>query len=85
MTTRKYSIASLQAEKLNVQKQLDKSKSIISDNWTSLFAPTEADTKMQYFVNQAEKAIFIYDGVMFGYKLIKRLGNIKNIFQRRKR
>lgn len=85
MATRKYSIASLQAEKMNIRRQLAKSKSAISEHWTTLFAPTEAGTKMQYIINQAENAISIYDGVMFGYKLMKRLGSIRKFFRRRKK
>lgn len=85
MTDKKYSIESLQQEKNSLRKQLEKNKANISLHWTTLFNPPEPDSKMQKWVNQAERAYAIYDGVMLGYKLFRRFNSFMSIFHRKKR
>ena len=53
--------------------QLEASRASIATHWQTLFAPADTSgSKVQQFVNQAERAVAIYDGVMLGYKLLKR-------------
>ena len=59
-----YTIESLQQRRNQLQKQLNNSKEVITDQWIKLFAPPQAETKVQMWVNQAERAYAIYDGVM---------------------
>lgn len=53
--------------------QLEASRASIATHWQTLFAPADTSgSKVQQFVNQAERAVAIYDGVMLGYKLLHR-------------
>lgn len=53
--------------------QLEVSRASIASHWQSLFSPADTSgSKVQQFVNQAERAVAIYDGVMLGYKLLHR-------------
>lgn len=83
--TKKYTIESLQQEKLKVRKQLNANKTAILNHWTSLVSPTPTDSKVQMWVNQAEKAYAIYDGVMLGYKLFRRFNSFVSIFGKKRK
>lgn len=85
MTDKKYSIESLQQEKNSLKKQLKTNKANISLHWTTLFNPPQSDSKVQNWVNQAERVYAIYDGVMLGYKLFRRFNSFVGIFHRKKR
>lgn len=78
--TTKYTIESLQKERTKVNKQLEANKAAIVNHWASLVTPTPADSKVQMWVNQAEKAYAIYDGIMLGYKLFRKFNNFVGIF-----
>lgn len=78
-----YTIESLQQRRNQLQKQLNNSKEVITDQWIKLFAPPQAETKVQMWVNQAERAYAIYDGVMLGYKLFKRFNMFTSLFRRK--
>lgn len=85
MTDKKYSIESLQQEKSSLREQLETNKANISLHWTTLFNPPQSDSKVQNWVNQAERVYAIYDGVMLGYKLFRRFNSFVGIFHRKKR
>ena len=85
MTDKKYSIESLQQEKSSLRKQIETNKANISLHWTTLFNPPQSDSKVQNWVNQAERVYAIYDGVMLGYKLFRRFNSFVGIFHRKKR
>lgn len=58
-----------------LHEQLDANRAAIATHWQTLFAPSpDSGSKVQQFVNQAERAVAIYDGVMLGYKLLHRWG-----------
>lgn len=78
-----YTIESLQQRRSQLQKQLNNSKEVITDQWIKLFAPPQAETKVQMWVNQAERAYAIYDGVMLGYKLIRKFNMFASLFHRK--
>ena len=78
-----YTQDSLQAKRKIIDKELRLSKGIINHHWQKLTTPTKADTQMQQWVNQAEKAFAVYDGFMMMYKLMRRFGAITSLFKRK--
>ena len=44
--------------------------------------PPPADTKVQQWVNSAERVVAVYNGVMMGYKLLRRF---RGLFSHRKK
>lgn len=78
-----YTQEALQQRREKINKQLLQSKKNISHHWQSLTSPTKADTQVQQWVNQAEKAVAIYDGFMLMYKLMHRFNSISNLFKRK--
>lgn len=47
-----------------------------------LFAPVTAETKMEMFMNSVNSGIAMYDGVMTGIKVVRR---IRNFFKSKKK
>lgn len=78
-----YTQEALQQRREKINKQLLQSKKNIYHHWQSLTSPTKADTQVQQWVNQAEKAVAIYDGFMLMYKLMHRFNSISNLFKRK--
>lgn len=68
-----------------IDQQLQKSKKRMASQWQALTSPTKADTQVQQWMGQAEKAFAIYDGFMMMYKLIHRFNTITSIFKRKKK
>lgn len=64
----------LRARREQLREETAQSAAEIRKHWETLFTPPPADTKVQRWVSQAERALAVYDGVMTGYKLMKRLG-----------
>lgn len=83
--TTKYTVESLQQERAKIRKQLEANKTAIVNYWASLVTPAPADTKVQMWVNQAEKAYAIYDGVMLGYKLFRKFNHFVGIFGKKQK
>lgn len=52
MTREAYTIESLDKRKRELDKRISQCEESISLKWHTLFAPPEADTKMQRWVNQ---------------------------------
>ncbi len=73
----------LQKERQRIDAELSKSRRSIGEKWNVLFAPPKADTKVQRWVSQAEKAVAVYDGFMLMYKLFKRFPAFKAKFRRK--
>lgn len=71
-TSKKYTIEDLQQLQDGLKQQAEESKSLIATHWGQLFAPPKADTKVQKWVNNAERAVAVYDGFMMAFKLISR-------------
>lgn len=59
-----------------LKEEMDECKGRMHDAWQTLFAPPVAETRVQHWVNQAERVVAVYDGVMLGYKLCRRLNLI---------
>lgn len=79
-----YTLESLSQKQQRLRKEIKMSQQRISTTWSQLTTPSEANTKMQHWVNQAERAVAVYDGFMMMYKLIHRFSAIKNAFKRKK-
>lgn len=80
-----YTIDILKQRSLSLQKEINKSRQSIVQKWDTLFAPPQAETKVQYWVSQAEKAVAVYDGFMMMYKLGRRFNHISQLFKRKKK
>lgn len=82
MTKDIYSSTSLAERQQKIEKRLAAKRNEISQQWDMLVAPPKSSSNMQQLLNQAERAVAIYDGVMTGYKIIKRFNSF---FKRTKR
>ncbi len=77
MTPRQpYTLESIAAERARLVKDKEETAARIRLDATALFAPEPAETKMQALINNAGRAIAIYDGVMLGYKLLRQFGGL---------
>lgn len=72
-----YTLESLSQKQQRLHKEIKMSQQRISTTWSQLTTPPEANTKMQHWVNQAERAVAVYDGFMMMYKLIHRFPPLK--------
>ena len=61
-----------------LKEEMDECKGRMHDAWQTLFAPPVAETRVQHWVNQAERVVAVYDGVMLGYKLLHRWSSTMN-------
>ncbi|MGM9687669.1 MAG: hypothetical protein ACI3YD_01335 [Alloprevotella sp.] len=69
----------LQKKLQTLHARLDENKASIAEQWHTLFAPpAESGSKLQHWMNQADRAIAVYDGVMLGYKLLRRFNGTIN-------
>ena len=68
-----------------LRKEMNKSRQTISYKWECLFTPPKADTKVQHWVNQAERAVAVYDGFMMMYKLGQRFNSVLKLFRQREK
>lgn len=80
-----YTHERLQREKQQLQKEILRSKKAISRHWNNLTATPPETSKLQGWVNQAEKAFVVYDGVMTGYKLLRRFNRFTSIFHKKRK
>lgn len=74
----------LEERRQALKDELNKSRHRIAQQWNVLFTPPQADTKVQHWVNQAERAVAVYDGFMMMYKLGRRFQHISHLFKRKK-
>lgn len=85
MTQTHYTLDSMLSERKSLGKKLQKSKQKIAADWETLFTPPRAENKVQRWVNNAERIVAMYDGIMLGYRLIHRIGARFSPFKRRKK
>lgn len=79
-----YTLAYLEKRQQALQQQMNASRQRIAHTWSQLFEPPKADTKVQRWVNQAERAVAVYDGFMMMYKLFHRFSVVKGAFKKKK-
>ena len=75
-------LQALSVRKAELKKELTQTSESIRDHWHALMDPPPADTKVQQWVNSAERAVAVYDGLMMGYKLLRRF---RGLFSHRKK
>lgn len=80
-----YTLEYLEKRQQALQQQMQSSRQRISYTWRQLFEPPQADTKVQRWVNQAERAVAVYDGFMMMYKLFHRFSVVKGVFKKKKK
>ena len=68
-----------------LRKEMNKSRQPIAYKWECLFTQPKADTKVQHWVNQAERAVAVYDGFMMMYKLGQHFNSVLTLFRQRKK
>lgn len=81
----KYDIENIQAQRDALLSQMDESGQCIRRYWEALTAKPESAGKTQQVLYQIEKGLAIYDGVMTGYKLYKRLKGVGIFFSKGKK
>lgn len=67
-----HSLESLQAMRADLRRQKHEAAERIAEKFHQLCTPEPADTPIQQWVQRVERAYLIYDGVMTGYKLMRR-------------
>ena len=60
-------------QKVLVRKKLRKSGMQIKQHANDLFAPPKTDTRAERISSAIDKSIAIFDGVMFGMKIVRQL------------
>lgn len=80
-----YSLASLQEKQAALQKEIEKSRREMARHWQSLTARPDGHSRTQLWMSQLERSLIVYDGVMTGYKLLRRFNAVTSLFRRKKR
>lgn len=77
-----YTLSEIEIRRSQTEKALRQMELRIKEKTNRLLAPPPAANKMQEWINNAERAYAVYDGVMTGYKLLKKL---KRVFRRNRK
>lgn len=86
MTTSLSTLAALQLRQTAVLRKLRKIEDEIVADYQQLVAPAKpSSNKVETFVQSASRAWFVVDGVLTGYKLMRRFGGISRMFSSKKR
>lgn len=80
-----YTQTGLEQQRAKLRAEIRQCESRIARQWEVLVTPPPENTVVQKYVNKAEKAYAIYDGVMLGYKLCKRFNGFASLFRRKKK
>jgi hypothetical protein len=59
-------------QKVRVKKKLNKSSLEIKQHVNNLFAPPKNDTRAERISSAIDRSIAIFDGVMFGMKIVRQ-------------
>lgn len=78
-----YTLEGLSRRRREIDAQIAKSRKNINRHWTNLVTPSPAETRMQAWVGQAERAFAVYDGFMTAYKLFKKFNSFRSKFTRK--
>lgn len=81
-----FSLDMVRRRRAVIDQELGQVEKQIAEDFQTLFAPPEpGKNKMETLVNTATKAWFFVDGVLMGYKLLRRFGAVSRIFKSSKR
>lgn len=79
------SLDAIQQRKAELDAQIRRTEEEIAVDYATLFTPPPpSGNKVETFVATASRAWMIVDGVMTGYKLMRRLGKFTSWFTKRK-
>ena len=67
--------------KKEVKKQIEIQKVLMTSTASELFSPTKATNKMEFFMNSFNSGMAVFDGVMTGLKIMRR---IRLLFKKKK-
>lgn len=73
MNTKQYTLESIQAQTEQLKVEARKSGKQLKKHFHEVFAPPATTSDMERWVNHAESAYALYDGLATGYKLLKNL------------
>lgn len=85
MPYKTYSMSSLQEKQAALQKEIEKSRHEMARHWQSLTMRPDGHSRSQLWMSQLERSLIVYDGVMTGYKLLRRFNTLTSLFKRKKR
>lgn len=77
-----YTFADIEQERTALQKEMRKHRQAMNEKARTLFTPPPADTKAEKLMNNINRVVAIYDGVMLGLKLVNRF---RGFFRKKKR
>lgn len=67
--------------KKEVKRQINIQKALMQSTASELFAPTKAANKMELFMNSFNSGMAVFDGVMTGLKIMRR---VRLLFRKKK-
>lgn len=85
MKEQKTTLQTLELQKRALKKDIALCEKRISRHWDLLFTPPQPNTKVEALVAHAERAYAVYDGVMLGYKLLRRFNRIMGMVRGKKK
>lgn len=80
-SNRSITLEEISKRKAEVKKEIDKQKSIIIECTRDIFTPEPADSGIGSIMQSFNKGLAIYDGVMMGIKMMRR---VRKFFDRKK-
>lgn len=79
------SLAAVQQRKAELNERIRRIEEEMAMDYATLFTPPPPSyNKIETFVNSASRVWMMVDGVMMGYKLMRRLGKVTTWFSKRK-
>ncbi len=86
MNTKKYTLESIGAQRARIGKQLRSKSELMRRRYNSLFAPPPpSHNVVERYVNFAEQAWALFDGVRTGYKVLRRMSGFLHLPRKRKK
>lgn len=82
MMKRPFTLAEIERQRLLVDKGRRELEAGIKEDVAHLFAPMPSGSKLQSWINNAERAIAVYDGVMLGFKFFRQF---RGMFHRKRK
>lgn len=79
MNAQRVTLESIRVRKEQLLEGIRKDKDSIGKKWENLITPHEANTKGEKIMNMVDNAFAIYDGAMFGLKMMRRF---RGLFRR---
>ena len=72
----------ISSRKKEVQRQIKEQQQLMQSTAAGLFAPVTAANKVELFMNSVNSGMAMFDGVMTGIKVVRR---VRGFFKRKRR